>query len=274
MDKSVNFTREPIIETIISPKDGYKLCIKSSKGGSGEEYFVDAIEVVSFGQSMFYRSLERPKPFLVPVMDYEVTEVKEARVVLKNVAPERNIKIGGGRDASLRASKEPSMEKTEDVAEESASEGASEEAMPEISVEQRGSKKRDRRRNRRRRPDDRRDWNEREKGAAPSEDTSEEKESEDGEMAEEGKISTPLFSTLFPPPPTLISDTISRYKDHMITPPTPPTPDEPSHEKSFSKEEETAAPKQATEDFVALPDEEDFPMPSSFTHTKEEGHQE
>ena len=79
----MNFTREPIIETVITPKDGYKLTIRNSKGGSQEEYSVDAIEIVSFGQSMFFRSQERPKTFLLPVTDYEVVEVKETRVVLK-----------------------------------------------------------------------------------------------------------------------------------------------------------------------------------------------
>jgi len=93
----VNFTREPIIETVITPKDGYKLTIRNSKGGSQEEYSVDAIEIVSFGQSMFFRSQERPKTFLLPVTDYEVVEVKETRVVLKNAPLEGSIKIGGGK---------------------------------------------------------------------------------------------------------------------------------------------------------------------------------
>lgn len=93
----MNFTREPIIETVITPKDGFKLTIRNSKGGSQEEYSVDAIEVVSFGQSMFFRSQERPKSFLLPVTDYEVIEVKETRVVLKNAPLEGSIKIGGGK---------------------------------------------------------------------------------------------------------------------------------------------------------------------------------
>lgn len=99
----MDFTREPIIETIITPKDGCKLVIRSSKSGGQEEFFVDAIEVVSFGSSFFYRSLERPKAFLVPASDYEVLEVREARMVLKNVATDRSaIKIGGGREAPMR----------------------------------------------------------------------------------------------------------------------------------------------------------------------------
>ncbi|MBX9744672.1 MAG: hypothetical protein K2X08_05615, partial [Chlamydiales bacterium] len=83
----MNFTREPIIETVITPRDGCKLVIRSSKGNGQEDYFVDAVEVVSFGHSFFFRSLERPKSFLVPMSDYEVLELKETRMVLKNASP-------------------------------------------------------------------------------------------------------------------------------------------------------------------------------------------
>ena len=54
----MNFTREPIIETIISPKEGYKLSIRSSKGENPEEVLVEAVEIVSFGSALFYRSLK------------------------------------------------------------------------------------------------------------------------------------------------------------------------------------------------------------------------
>ncbi len=62
----MDFTREPIIETVITPKEGFKLAIRSSKNTSHEEYFVDAVEVVSFGTSLFFRCLERPKAFMSP----------------------------------------------------------------------------------------------------------------------------------------------------------------------------------------------------------------
>ena len=91
----MNFTREPIIETIISSKEGHKLLVRNSKGENFEEHYVDALEVVSFGRAFFFRSLERPKAFLVPVSDYEILEVKEARVALKNASHEKSIKIGG-----------------------------------------------------------------------------------------------------------------------------------------------------------------------------------
>jgi hypothetical protein len=217
----VNFTREPIIETIISPKDGYKLCVRNSRGASAEEHFVDAVEVISFGKAFFFRSLERPKAFLVPVTDYEVVEVKETRVALKNVSHERNIKIGGGRDASVRVQKEAPIEKVEesDAVEES-EKSSSDEGQPEVAVESRNDKKRDRRRHRRRRlADERREWAEKEKQEQqtiepqPADEAT--STSEVSEITEDQplKTSAAMFGTLFPPPPTLISETIARYKE-------------------------------------------------------------
>ena len=89
----MDFTREPIIETVITPKEGCTLVVRSSKSSGQEEHFVDAIEVVVFGNAIFFRSLERPKAFLVPASDYEVLEVRETRLVLKNVGLDRSIKI-------------------------------------------------------------------------------------------------------------------------------------------------------------------------------------
>lgn len=156
----------------------------------------------------------------MPVTDYEVIEVKETRVALKNIAHERNIKIGGGREASVRPSaKEVPSEKFDESSEsgeESVRESA-DEAVVEVSGEGRGDKKRDRRRHRRRRlAEERREWVEKEKqeqttepqnmeGKAPTEGG--------GSQDEAVKVSSSMFSTLFPPPPTLISETIGRYKD-------------------------------------------------------------
>src|SRR5579872_1169412 len=112
---SVNFTREPIIETVITPREGCKLVVRNSKGNDQEDYYVDAVEVVSFGHSFFFRSLERPKSFLVPVSDYEILQVREARMVLKNVGLDRSIKIAGGREGNVRGGREPSHERAEPV---------------------------------------------------------------------------------------------------------------------------------------------------------------
>ena len=70
----MDFTRQPVLETIITPREGFKLVVRSSKGNSQEEYFVEAVEIVTFGSATFLRSLEKPKCFLLPISDYEILE--------------------------------------------------------------------------------------------------------------------------------------------------------------------------------------------------------
>lgn len=204
----MNFTREPIIETIITPKEGHKLVIRNSKGSGEEEYIVDAIEVVSFGHSFFFRSLERPKSFLVPVSDYEVVETKETRVVLKNATFERAIKIGGGR--------EKPKEKVVEAVEE-----------PEpAEVEQRLEKKRERRRHRRRR------GSAAEEKAEAKQEPKDEKEKLSKSPEEEMRAAVPIISRLIPPPPTLIADKISKEKATAV----PKAPDEEIDKQEEPKE--------------------------------------
>jgi hypothetical protein len=179
----VNFTREPLIETVITPKEGYKLVIRSSKGGGQEEFFVDAIEVISFGNATFFRSLEKPKCFLVPVSDYEILEVRESRMVLKTTGTERGIKIAGGREALLKVPKE---------------EAPIQEIEAAAITEQRADKRRERRRSRKRRGKGEQEEVEPQEMVAPPEEL------------KEKKVEKP--SRLIPPPSTLISETIARYK--------------------------------------------------------------
>lgn len=194
----MNFTREPIIETIITPKEGNKLLVRNSKREIRDDYLVDAIEVVSFGQSIFYRSLERPKSFIVPVSDYEVVEVKETRLALKSATIERSIKIGGGRSAPRSATKEN--------------------APPEEEKEERPEKKRERRKRSRRR-------------GAEEKETREERAQPPAENQEEKK----RISRLLPPPPTLIAQTIGKYRE-AIHPEAPPLPDLTEHEEEKKPE--------------------------------------
>jgi hypothetical protein len=108
----VNYTREPIIETVITPREGCKIVLRNSKKGQEhEDYLVDAVEVVSFGKAIFFRSLERPKPFLLPVEDYEIVELKETKMVLKAALPEKAIKIAGGKEEP-KQKKETTPKKT------------------------------------------------------------------------------------------------------------------------------------------------------------------
>ncbi|CRX37871.1 hypothetical protein [Estrella lausannensis] len=219
----MEFTRQPIIETVISAKEGFKLVVRSSKGAGQEEYFVDAVEVVSFGNSFFFRSSEKPKAFLVPATDYEILEVREARMVLKNVGLDKAIKIGGGKEALMKAVREP-----ERVQEEPAAEGAHQQ-------DRQSDRKRDRRRGLRRRRD-REERDEREElpkegleEALPGEEPKEEfveltEEAQKIEIPEPKKLgrrgrqaamelSSNVLKSLLTPPPNLISDTIEKYRD-------------------------------------------------------------
>lgn len=77
------FTREPIIESVLTTRSGHKLVVRSTQLSQGVEYRVDALEIVSFPGGLFYRHIEGSKPFFVPASDYEIFEVKESRLSLK-----------------------------------------------------------------------------------------------------------------------------------------------------------------------------------------------
>jgi hypothetical protein len=221
----VNFTREPIIETVITPREGCKLVVRSSKGVSQEDYFVDAVEVVSFGHSFFFRSQERPKSFLVPVSDYEILELKETRMVLKNVSSDRSIKIGGGRDVPPR-SREDSPRSSEEMSEDATL--AESRPAPQQDPRQM-DRKRDNKRRRGRRGRDRNDSDSRDSSQHPRElreeirgedlqppEDHQARESSEGQPhnREPEAIEKPpsFISKLFPPPATLIRENLSRYK--------------------------------------------------------------
>jgi len=212
----VDFTREPIVETIITPKDGWMLVIRSSKGVGQEEYFVDAVEVITFGSMSFFRSQERPKSFMVPVSDYEVVEVRETRMVLKNITLDRSIKIGNGKEFSPRVAKEQAPERQErpvvqvasppDSAESPQPLQAREEPASDVRLE----KKRDRKRNFRRKRA-REDVAFRDEEGERTQDPS-----LDGSTEVPVPVFTAAISSLLPPPQTLISETIARYKDNAL----------------------------------------------------------
>lgn len=180
----MQFTREPTIETIITPREGFKLVIRNSKAGGQEDLFVDAIEVICFGQSCFYRSLEKPKSFIVPAADYEILEVRETRLALKTAGVERGVKV------PLKSGEEPQPEG--------------------VAVE---PKRRERKRQRRKRL----------RGAE-----------EVGAVSEEEVERAPLI----PPPTTLISETIARYKEPAPPLVTFPQRESPPAESTSAEDEE------------------------------------
>lgn len=256
----MDFTREPIIETVITPKEGCKIVVRSSKSIGQEEYFVDSLEVVSFGNAMFFRSLEKPKAFLVPASDYEILEVREARMVLKNVGLDRSIKIGGGREPKV--AKEVVAEKAEPLETE---EVTTPEENP-LAVDNRAEKKRDRRRQQRRR----RGREEIVKDESVTEETSVQEGSSvieetsnlpsaEERVRTESQTSAPatpsnFMSSLLPPPSTLISETIGRYKENVL------------FKNAFYTKEEAEAVKAEDEIIESQPE----PEPMEVAEVKEE----
>lgn len=216
----MDFTREPVIETVITPKEGCKLAVRNSKGAGQEEYFVDAVEVVSYGNAYFFRSLERPKSFFVPVTDYEILEVRETRMVLKNIGIDRTIKIGSSKEPSHqhKQHKEPVAVQEKSLPQETPGEA---EPMP---LEPRADRKRERRRQLRRRrgKDDNRDVSQ--PVEAPQEDFDVEETSSSMNEADESSSAPREEKKIFPstphlilePPKTLISETISRYRENGL----------------------------------------------------------
>ncbi len=207
----MDFTREPIIETVITPREGYRLVVRSSKGAGSEEHFVDALEVVSFGSGIFFRSLERPKPFIVPVADYEVLEVREPRMVLKTSGSD-NAKAPIQRLKAADPQKiEAAVAQEQPVGSQSSAEGKNIERPAE-----KNDKRRDRRRGFRRRRGGR-DEAGRPEGAEgeTSEEALQPGLDANSELASETKMpsSTPMLSSILPPPTKLIRDDLKRLRE-------------------------------------------------------------
>lgn len=235
----MNFTREPIIESVITPRDGCKLVLRSSKSGGSEEYIVEAVEVVSFGRSIFYRSVESAKAFLLPVSDYEVVESKEARIALKSVQADRQIKIGGGRDAQLRPQQQPRESRRSEPSREprnldeapSEATASSQQQMPSQDRKRGDRRRRGRRGRGSDRPHDMQqssDPRDNPPGDYNNEPQSQQEEPRaDAPYQSDEPVKSPSFmSKLFPPPPTLIKETLSRYKTVEETESFPEAPKE------------------------------------------------
>lgn len=115
------FTREPVIETVITSREGYKLSVRNTKHLSQDPFIVEAVEVICLGSTSFFRNCDHSKPFVVPAGDYEIMEVRDAKINLKAVGLDRGVKIAGGREALLKLSpvisdKEPDpVEETEET---------------------------------------------------------------------------------------------------------------------------------------------------------------
>ncbi|WP_108624149.1 hypothetical protein [Candidatus Similichlamydia epinepheli] len=103
----MHFTREPIVETVITAREGAKLLVRNARGAEElDTYLVEAVEVVIFGGAVFYRSASRPSAFLVPVGEYEVIECNSNRSHLKK--PSERLSRQSHRESAVASSLETS----------------------------------------------------------------------------------------------------------------------------------------------------------------------
>lgn len=212
----MHFTREPIIESILSARDGYKLVLKNSKTPSSSEISSEVIEIVSFSGTVFYRSQDRSRNFLLPATDFEIVEVKDSRLVLKNISLDKSSKLPNPpreqiSDESADEGQEDQSSSDQDIQAQQTSVSASQNSRLE--------RRRERRRNRRRRHNEEKNADEKRESASdtPSELENHEEVALQSETSDEGSsTSMPMLIptlNLIPPPTTLISQTLARYKE-------------------------------------------------------------
>ena len=196
----MNFTREPILETIIAAKEGYKLRLKSTKNDGAAEYLVDAVEVVSFGTTFFYRSGEPAHTFFVPAQDFEIVQVRQARLMLKTPV-DKAVKIAGGAEAGKKSSAEKATDKKKKKAPKEAKNTKSSEKKETAEVV---AEKKE--------PSVATPAKKASKGKGTRKTAKGQKEK--GEEIVSKEIMQPsMFSHLLRPPEALISDTIGQYQD-------------------------------------------------------------
>jgi hypothetical protein len=224
----VDFTRNPIIETVITPKDGYRLTVRSSKNLGQEEFVVEALEVVSFGVHCFFRNLDRSRAFLVPVSDYEVLEIREGRLPIKAATLEGTVKVPTVRDFSRQPQKESERrEFSSPVVKEPSSPQVPEETLleepipvgaPPASQDFRGDRRKDRKRGPKKRRTDREESFEEEKpsGKADRPQSAPEKKEVPAVTSQASSDSavaqTNYVATIIPPPTTLIREDLERLR--------------------------------------------------------------
>lgn len=225
----MHFTREPIIESVIAAKEGYKLIVRNSKSSGHEEFLVDAVEIVTFGTAQFFRCLEKPRVFLAPITDYEVVETRETRTPLKAIPQERVIKIAGGKEPGPREQKARVQE--EIVVEERV------EAESQESQDASGDRRKRRRRRRGRGERDDEQGGVQEERVEAGSDEMSDLQNVAATLSEEPISRTSIPSkpegmpSLLPPPSVLISETLSRYREGKA-----PKRDESAQEMGFFAE--------------------------------------
>ncbi|SYX08608.1 hypothetical protein C834K_0124 [Chlamydia poikilotherma] len=219
------FTRDPVIETVITSREGYKLSVRNTKHLSQDPFVVEAVEVISLGNTCFFRNCDHSKPFIVPAGDYEVMEIRDTKINLKAVGLDRGIKIAGGREALIKLPKAAPVA----VVEESSSETvvAVESSSSETSTTSASSHSTTKKEKKERKGDK---WKEKKKQgrkktnkevsevAGSSQEIIDAVTEELWEESQESKLSEQKKFSLLPPPAKLISEIISQaVSDPTVT---------------------------------------------------------
>ena len=206
----MDYTREPIVETVVTPKDGYRLAVRSSKTSGQEEFVVDALEVITFGANCFFRSLERPRAFMVPASDYEIIEIRETKLALKAASLESSVRPSGPKAAPREQERRrPPKEAEPTPAVEPEPKAPVESSTEEAPPERRHERRSDRRRGQRRRRGGRDELPA--EGSRPLPPRDEREVSPQQEPVEPRQQPA---ATLLPPPQTLIRDDIERLRQN------------------------------------------------------------
>lgn len=230
----MDYTREPIVETVITPKDGHRIAVRNSKNPGQEEFVVDALEVVTFGASCFFRSLERPRAFMVPASDYEILEVRETKLALKAASLEGSSRLPSGPKPAPREPerreperreperrkplpKEPLPKEPEPMPQSEVEKPLPQESVVEeptaVPSEHRHDRRSDRRRGQRRRRGSREEGGPEEPRTMPPKD----EKAEEVPPPKEGSVEPaeprqPSVTSVLPPPQTLIRDDLERLR--------------------------------------------------------------
>ncbi|BAE81661.1 hypothetical protein CF0889 [Chlamydia felis Fe/C-56] len=209
------FTRDPVIETVITSREGYKLSVRNTKHLSQDPFVVEAVEVISLGNTCFFRNCDHSKPFIVPAGDYEVMEIRDTKINLKAVGLDRGIKIAGGREALIKLPKAAPVTVVEEGSSETVAVETSSSETPSTSASYPAARK-----EKKERKGDK--WKEKKKQgrkkaskevsevAGDSQEIINAVTEEFWEESQENKLSEQKKFSLLPPPAKLISEIISQ----------------------------------------------------------------
>ncbi len=211
------FTRDPVIETIITARDGHKLVLRNTKIASQEPFIVDSVEVVSLSGGCFFRNSERSQSFFVPISDYDVIEVKDARTTLKLPGVEKGIKIAGGRGTNLKSIKEIKNSTIDSIEEKTSVEVSLQDVDLKVLKEDKKEEKENWKKNKKRKSNRNSLSSNFSKETSFSEDQVSCSEDPSHIQVSNGDLDNKVkrFS-LLPPPPMLISEVMSKFSEASL----------------------------------------------------------